>query len=254
MPPIDTELRHLTRDQILAHARARGGRLRRQRQVARMVAAVALMGVASVPVLRATATTSDPDKVQVVDQTTTTTADDGQAAPGAATTTTTQSDPGTPTTTPPMTPHTPNTAGPTSTTTAPEPAAPSRACTGPEITFTVTTDKPEYLVGETVRVTARIRNNTNHRCYLPTQEFFHVEDAQGEPTSEVTMSNDVDYSSEDAWEGGETRVREFTWNQMCGPERGCPGNIPPRGTYRAVVTLRSDTHSYGTVKAAFELI
>lgn len=249
MPPsIDTELRYLTRDQILAHARVRGGRIRTQRQMARMIAAVALLGFASVPVLRATADTA-ANKVHTVDQnTTTTTTDPGQALGTVETTTTVA--PG-PATTVPKRARTATSLPPPATTTTTEPA-PSRACSGKDITFTVDTDKPSYGVGETIVATARLRNNTDHRCYLPDQADFHVEDQSGKGYG-GSQGVIIDYTDEAAFEGGETMTREFQWNQSCLPDDGCPGNVAPRGTYTAVALMRSGTHSYGIAETDFEL-
>lgn len=242
MPPTETELHFLTRDQILAHARTRGGNLRRQRQIIRAAAAVALMGIVSVPVIQATAGTAN--KVNVVDHATTTTIDEGGAlGPTSATSTTL---PATPLTTLPSLGSPAVTVAPTTTTV---PAEPSRACSGDQITFTVVTDKARYSPGEIVKATARIRNNTSHRCYLPTKDFFEIQDESGEPVGGAQSSNS-DYPEGAAFEGGETITREFQWDQRCGT---CAGGIAPAGTYDAVVGMSSGPHNYGTRRATFEL-
>lgn len=249
-PPIDTELRYLTRDQILAHARARGGRMRVQRQMGRVIAAVALLGIASVPVLRAAAE-STSNKVHTFDQRTTTTTEADQALGSAETTTTIGAGPVT---------TLPNALRPTvtapgittTTTTTTEPPLPSRACSGKDITFTVDTDKPSYGVGETVTATARLRNNTDHRCYLPDQAGFHVQDANGKALG-GGQNVIIDYTSEAAFEGGETMTREFQWNQRCLPGDGCTGDLAPRGTYTAIATMSAGSHSYGVAETDFEL-
>lgn len=244
MPPTETELHFLTRDQILAHARTRGGNLRRQRQIIRAAAAVALMGIVSVPVIQATAGTTD--KVNVVDQATTTTVPDGTALAPTSTTVTTL--PATPLTTLPRTGSHAVTATPTTSTTVP--AEPSRACSGDQITFTVSTDKASYGPGEIVKVTARLRNNTTHRCYLPTEDFFEVQDADGEAVS-ASQSGNSDYPQGAAFEGGEVITKEYAWDQRCDT---CAGGTAPAGTYTAVVGMSSGSHNYGTRRATFELL
>lgn len=235
MPPQSEQLQTRTRDEVLAFVYQRGTLLRRRRAALRsaVVAAVVLAAALPVALIVYDGAGREDGGVQIVDMPPTTLppspdtppeADDASGALG----------------------HRPASGGEA----ASQAIAPARslvpklmpiddpdadqryeieACGPAEVALTTDTDKDDYLPGETVTVTARIRNTSNHPCLAPTGANLSIyKNPQALRFQDQKPTQD---NGNFVWTAGQTIELLFTW-PTCGTAQ-CPIT---NGTFTARVT------------------
>lgn len=239
MQPLSEQLRTRTRDDVLEFAYRRGTRLRRQRLVVRSaVAAVAIAVLLPVAFVVLDGTDGKRSDVQIVDMAPSTTI---PAEPDPSTGDVTHG---------PLGPVPPSGAAAASQAAAParglvgdnpvrdqSPAPPAKrqleGCGPAEVSASTTTDKDSYLPNETVTITARIRNASNHPCLPVSGANLAVDSAGG-----ARRHNDyLPVEGVEVWRAGQTIELVFRWT----PCSAAPCSFS-QGNHTARVTWKGHDH------------
>jgi hypothetical protein len=114
------------------------------------------------------------------------------------------------------------------------PGAPPDAALAPcpvaAVKVAVTTDKPAYAPGETVRWTSTLENASGTTCLVSGRAFFHVEDAAG--TTVGSFPHTADFQLPVRAEPGRTFTSSSSWDQTNCAAGPCV-HVPP-GMYTVV--------------------
>jgi hypothetical protein len=111
----------------------------------------------------------------------------------------------------------------------------SVSCSAAQLTVEVTTDKPSYRPGETVRVQGTLRNQSGAACsytsYTGSQEIAGPSGAPVRPSSVFI----ADAFRDTPLPAGATLTQSPTWDQQACPTSGAACAQAPPGTYTAKV-------------------
>lgn len=212
MPPPSEQLQTRSRDEVLAFVYRRGTRLRRQRFLVRSAAVVAVVLAATVPVALVALDGAGPERqgLQVVDMPPTTTppppdapneADNTTGALGHA------SASGAAVASQAAVSARSALSPPVAKKSAPVPPSELEACGPGDVGITTITDKPSYLITDTVVVTARIRNTSKHACLPVTSANATIDNEAG--LREFEQQKPAPSMS--VWQAGQTVEVTYSW-------------------------------------------
>jgi hypothetical protein len=225
--PTEPVLASWSRDDVFDFAVRRGTQLRRRRLALQSAVTVAAVIVVALPLGLMFKDAESASRLHTVDQPTVTLSDDAGPAAETGPSEHLPAGGGAPTS-----PAAPTARGanlpvvkPTTTTT-PAAAVQPAPCDLSEVELHTATDKPQYLTGEHVIVTARIRNVGARACARPVQTDLTISHDTGGQVFAATEPG-----GDGTWRPNEEIVVSFDWDQRC--SNGCTLGTANRGSYTA---------------------